>query len=126
MASLSDYLEDALRDHVLRGTPYTAPVTVYLALYVFATTDTGLGSEVSGGGYARQPVTFSAGAPGVAVSDTDITFTAMPAATVTHAAICDALTGGNVLLHGPLSNAKTVTVGASLTFPAGDVGASFA
>lgn len=126
MASMTDYLEDALRGHVLLATTYTAPATVYLALYTTATTDAAGGTEVTGGSYARQAVDFDAGATAVAVSAADVTFTAMPGVTVTHAAICDASTGGNMLLHGALAAPKTVAAAADLVFPAGDITATFA
>jgi hypothetical protein len=56
MAGFSDYLEDKVLDHVFGGNAYTAPTTLYVALYTVAPTDTGGGTEVSGGAYARQSV----------------------------------------------------------------------
>lgn len=122
---MTNYLEDALRDHVLLGDTYTAPATVYLALFSTATTDAGGGTEVTGGSYARVAVGFSAGATGEAVSSADEVFTAMPAVTVTHAALMDAATAGNMLLHGALTAPKVVAGGATLTFAAGDITATF-
>ena len=52
MAGFSDYLEDKVLDHVFGGNAYTAPSTLYVALYTVAPTDTGGGTEVSGGAYA--------------------------------------------------------------------------
>ena len=49
MAGFSDYLEDKVLDHGFGGTAYTAPTTLYVALYTVAPTDTGGGTEVSGG-----------------------------------------------------------------------------
>jgi hypothetical protein len=126
MASMTDYLEDAVRGHVLLADPYTAPAAVYLALFTTATSDAGGGTEVSGGSYARQVVDFDPGATAVAVSSADVTFTAMPGVTVGWAAIMDAASGGNVLLHGALSAPKTVAAAADLVFPAGDITATFA
>lgn len=128
MASLSDYLENELRGHLLLADAYTSPATVYLALFTSATTDAGGGTEVTAGAntYARAAVAFTAAATGVATSTADEVFADMPGVTVTHAALFDAATGGNMLLHGPLSAAKTVTAGATLTFPAGDITATFA
>ena len=59
MAGFSDYLEDKVLDHVFGGNAYTAPSTLYVALYTVAPTDTGGGTEVSGGAYARQTATFT-------------------------------------------------------------------
>ena len=49
MAGFSDYLEDKVLDRVFGGNAYTAPSTLYVALYTVAPTDTGGGTEVSGG-----------------------------------------------------------------------------
>ena len=43
MAGFSDYLETKVLDHVFGGTSYTAPTTLYVALYTAAPTDTGSG-----------------------------------------------------------------------------------
>ena len=59
MAGFSDYLEDKVLDHVFGGNAYTAPSTLYVALYTVAPTDTGGGTEVSGGSYARQSGAFT-------------------------------------------------------------------
>lgn len=60
MASMTDYLESKLLDHVVRNVVYTPPTSVYVALFTTPTTDAGGGTEVVGGAYARQFVTFSA------------------------------------------------------------------
>ena len=51
MAGFSDYLENKVVGHVFGGAAYTAPATLYVALYTSAPSDTGGGTEVSGGGY---------------------------------------------------------------------------
>lgn len=128
MASMTDYLEDKLRDHVLRNIAYTSPTTVYLALFSTATTDAGGGTEATGGSYARQAVTFQAGGAGSGAADNDaeIEFLNMPAGTWTHGALFDAATAGNMLLHAPLSSPKTTGAGDALAIAAGDVDAIFA
>ena len=40
MAGFSDYLEDKVLDHVFGGNAYSAPSTLYVALYTVAPTDT--------------------------------------------------------------------------------------
>ena len=57
--SFSDYLETKVLDHVFAGTAYTAPSTLYVALFTAAPSDSGGGTEVSGGGYARQTIAFT-------------------------------------------------------------------
>lgn len=128
MASMTDYLEDKLRDHVLRNIAYTSPTAVYLALFTTATTDAGGGTEVAGGSYARQAISFQAGGAGSGAADNDAAeaFSNMPSATVTHCAIFDASSGGNMLLHAPLASPKTITAGDTLTFAIGDLDVVFA
>jgi hypothetical protein len=121
MAAISDYLENALINEVLRNVGYTPVATVYLALFTTATTDAGGGTEVTGGSYARQAVAFSAASGGATANSGTITFTNMPAVTVTHAAIMDASTAGNMLFHGPLTASQVVTAATSLSFAAGDI-----
>jgi hypothetical protein len=126
LAALSDYLENALLNEVLRNVGYTPAATVYLALFTTATTDAGGGTEVTGGSYARQAITFGAASGGMCSNTGAVSFASMPAATVTHAAIMDASTAGNMLFHGALTASKTVGAGDTLTFAIGDLDASLA
>ena len=57
--SFSNYLETEILDHVFGGNAYTAPSTLYLALYTAAPGETGGGTECSGTDYARTTVTFT-------------------------------------------------------------------
>lgn len=126
MAAISEYLENALINETLRAVGYTPAATVYLALFTTATTDAGGGTEVTGGSYARQAVAFSAASGGATANSGTITFTNMPACTVTHAAIMDASTAGNMLFHGPLTASQVVTATSSLAFAAGDIDVTLA
>lgn len=107
--ALSTFLRNALLDHYLGGSAYTQP-TVRISLH---TADPGItgASEVAGGSYARKPPTFSAAAAGSKASSADIDFTVMPACTVTHVGIWDALSGGNFLQGGALAASKVVNAG---------------
>lgn len=127
MASMTDYLQDKIRDHVLRNVSYTSPTTVYIALFTTATTGAGGGTEVTGGSYARQACAFTAGASGTGAADNTAaeSFTNMPACTVTHLAIMDASTAGNMLLHGPLTASKVVAGGDTFTLLAGSIDVVF-
>lgn len=122
MAAMSDYLETQLINAVLRGSSYSG-ATVYVALYTTATDDASGGSEVSGGGYARQVVTFSAPSNGVASNSATVTFPAATAGwgTVTHVAVTDAPSGGNRLFHGPLAISKSINSGDVFTLPSGQL-----
>lgn len=126
MASLSDFAEQSLINHLLRNTSFTSPATVYLALYSSNPTDADTGTEVSGGGYARQAMTFGAPTDGVATNSVQVTFPEATAAwgTVSHVGIRTALTGGSLLFHAPMATPKTIAQGDQQIFKVGTVSAS--
>ena len=113
MAEMSNYLENALINVTLRATSYTAPTTVYLALYTTDPTDADTGTECSGTSYARQAITFGAPSNGVSTNSAAIEFPQAGGAwgTITHIGIRDALTTGNLLYHSPLDASKTIATG---------------
>lgn len=121
MAAMSNYLEAALLDATLRDVPYTSPSTVYLALFINDPTDAGTGTEVSGGSYARQVVTFQAPTNGACINAADVLFEDMPAVTVTHVGIYDAVSGGNLLYHGQLAAFRAVQAGDDFLIRASDL-----
>jgi len=108
MAEISNYLEQALINATIRNTTYTSPATVYVGLYTTDPTDANTGTEVSGGSYARQSVTFGAPSNGLSASDADVTFTQATAnwGTVGWIGLLDASTSGNLLYHTALDSAK--------------------
>lgn len=113
MAEMSNYLENALINAVLRNTSYTSPTTTYLALYTSDPTDADTGTEISGGSYARQAITFGAPSNGVTTNSSAVEF---PQATadwgvISHVAIRDAVTSGNLLFHTALDASKTINNG---------------
>lgn len=113
MAAFSNYLENALINGTLRATTYTAPTTVYVGLFTDDPTDAGSGTEVSGNAYARTAATFAAPSNGAAVTSADVQFPQATGTwgTVTHFAIFDALTTGNMMYHGALTTSKTIEIG---------------
>ena len=113
MAEMSNFLENALINATLRNTSYTSPATVYVALYTTDPTDADSGTEVSGGSYARQSVTFAAPSNGTSASNADVTFPQATAGwgTVAYIGIRDASTAGNLLYHTPLTATKTIDTG---------------
>ena len=48
--SFSDYLENKILDHVFKGTVFTQPANLYVALFTAGPNDVGGGTEVNGGG----------------------------------------------------------------------------
>jgi hypothetical protein len=113
MAEMSNYLETALINGTLRATSYTAPTTVYVALYTTDPTDADTGTECSGTSYARQSVTFGAPSNGVSTNSAAVEFPQAGGSwgTITHIGIRDALTTGNLLYHTPLDASKTIATG---------------
>lgn len=126
MTAASNYLENALLDHVLRNTAFTQPSGLFLALYTTDPTDADTGTEVSAGGYARQSITMGAAAAGAAKNTNTLTFTATALwGTITHTGIHDAVSGSNLLFHGPLSPNRLIDDTDKLEFDPNDLTVTF-
>jgi hypothetical protein len=125
MAGFSDYLEDKVLDHVFGGSAYTAPSTLYVALYTVAPSDTGGGTEVSGGAYARQTAAFSVSGtnPTTASNTAAIEYPTATAdyGTVVAVGVFDASSSGNLLAYANLSTSKVVSSGDIFRFNTGDL-----
>src|SRR4030042_1987137 len=111
--SKSDFLELELLDHVFGKGAYTPP-TIYVALFTVAPTDTGGGTEVSGGSYARKSTAaadWNTAASGATSNANDITFVEATGdwGTVVAFALFDASTAGNMLYWGDLTTSKAIT-----------------
>lgn len=123
--NLSDYLENKLLDHIIGKTSYTMP-TAYVALYTVAPTDSGGGTECTGGSYARVATsgsTWNAASSGSNSNASDIVFPEATASwgTVVAVGILDASSAGNLLWYGTLTANKTVDSGDTVRFVAGDL-----
>lgn len=122
MAGFTDYLETKVLDHVFGGTSYTAPSTLYVALFTAAPSDSGGGTEVSTSGtaYARQTITFTTS--GGTTSNTSAveysTATGSGYGTVVSMALFDSATSGNMLAYGNLTVSKSVSAGDVFRFNA--------
>lgn len=144
MSAMSDYLENKLVDQLFRGQSAPTTTTLYVGLLTAAPSDSGGGTEVSGGSYARVAVTSSlanwagtqtagsttasSGTGGQTSNNAAITFPT-PAATwgtVTHFGIYDAASAGNLLFWGALTIAKTINQADTVTFPAASLSVTFA
>lgn len=121
--ALSNYLEAALLNHVFRSVTYTPPTTVYLALFTAGPNEDGTGTEVSGGSYARQAVTFSAAVSpdGRITNNVAATFTNMPVADIVGTGTYDAASGGNLLTYSALGGTRSTASGENLTVSIGDL-----
>lgn len=109
MGSKTNSFEDSVLN-VLRGTNLNS-ITPYVALFTAAPGETGGGTEVTGGAYARQSVTFGAPSTGTMSNSADVTFPTATAnwGTVTHFAIFDASTSGNMIYYGTLTTSRTIS-----------------
>jgi len=144
MSAMSDYLENKLIDQLFRG--QTAPTIsgLHVGLLTAAPSDSGGGTEVSGNAYARVNLaptlanwagtqaagstTASSGTGGQTSNNSTITFPTPTGTwgTVTHFAIYDASTGGNLLFWGALTIAKTINQSDTVSFAAGQLAITFA
>lgn len=135
MSAASNYLENKVLDHVLKNTAYSQPSNLYVGLFLntsgnaAANLEAGtLTDEVSGGSYARQSAAFSAASGGSASTSATITFPAATAnwGTITHVAVLDALTSGNVLFWGAVTTSKTIETGDTFQITNGNLTISLA
>lgn len=129
MTALTNFAENKIIDALLRAQAIGTPATWYVGLFTAAPSDTGGGTEVSGGSYARVAVTASlanfagtqsagsttasSGTGGTSSNNGAITFPAPTAnwGVVTHFGIFDASSGGNLWIWGALTVSKTINNG---------------
>ena len=115
---------------VMRATNFVA-AAAYVALFKSPVTDAELEAgtltnEVSGGAYARQLAGLSIPSNGVSSNASDIVFPTATAdwGTITHCALMDAATAGNVLMYSALDTSKVVSNGDTFKINAGDLSAT--
>jgi hypothetical protein len=133
----SDFLENLIIDHLFRSRTWAKPTAIYVALFTAAPSDSGGGTEVSGGSYARVALApldtnwtatqggttgNSSGTSGQTANAVAITFPAPTAnwGTVTHYGLFDAASSGNLWIWDALTAAQAITSGgATAAFAAG-------
>lgn len=120
MAGIAVADANALVSAEVRAISYTGPAVLYMSLHTADPGSSGA-SELSGGSYTRQQVSFSAPSGGTASNAATLSFTGLPAATITHASLWDALTSGNFRQSGALAAPQTVSAGNTLQFAAGGI-----
>lgn len=123
MAGLSNFAEDLVLDWLFTTGTATRPTAWYVALYTVAPSESGGGTEVSGGSYARQAATFtvSGDTPTEAENASAIEFPTATGSwgTIVAAGIFDASTSGNLIAFADLTASKTIDSGDVLRFNAG-------
>lgn len=125
---ISTFLANELLDHAFRNSAYTKPDT-YAALVTTTSSDTALGTEVSGGSYARVQVnpnggsapTWAVAAGGEVENDDAVSFGTATASwgTVVGVAIMDASSSGNLLFYDNGMDDQAVAEDDTTEFDAG-------
>ena len=127
---ISRYLENKLSRLTLRGEPYTPPTVVYLGLFTSVIEEdpspmieTMKGTEVSGGGYARQPIAFTAPVDGLSSNVSTVTFPTPNSAwgRISHWGVFDAGMSGHMMYFGALSPVRDYTSGQQVVVSPGRI-----
>lgn len=120
--SFSNTYETNVLTWALTNSAVTRPTAWYVGLFTTDPTDAGTGTEVSGGSYARVAATFTVSGD-TASNSAAIEFAAASASwgTVTHLAVLDASTGGNIIAHGALTASKAIGSGDIFRIATGDL-----
>ncbi len=109
---IGTFLADAVLDHIFKNTAYDTTASIYVALSKADPTDNNSGlDEHSGDNYARvNHDAWDAASAGATENDGAVTFPQASAAwgTVTHFAMFDASTNGNLLFYGALDNSRNI------------------
>lgn len=126
LRAFSDYLETKLVDLIFQATSFSTLSNIYVSLHMMSPLDSAVGTEVSGGSYARVPVSTSGGwtatyTNGELKSTNNMATITFPSATapwgnITHFGLWDAVSGGNLLFHGQLISPKTIGSGDTIKF----------
>jgi len=123
--SLSDTFETHTLKYLLTTDSVTRPTNWFVALCTTDPTDSALGTEVSGGGYARQSVAFTVSGDN-ASNTSAIEFPEATAdyGTVVAVMIMPASSGGSasdMIVHAQLTADKSISTGDIFRIPAGDL-----
>lgn len=128
----SNFLEEAILNYFFRGQAVSRPTNLYLALYKTNPTDSDTGSEVTGGGYARQVVSFNSpsqqGDRGTITNANTIEFAQATGdwGEFAYFGVRDAKDGGNLLVYGIFNKPQTVNEGTQFAIKQGDLSVSVA
>jgi hypothetical protein len=121
--SKTDFAENKVLDH-MTGKATWGAVTCYVGLFTAAPSDAGGGTEVTGGSYARKATAagdWNSASGGSTSNLNPITFVTATGSwgTVTHFALFDAASAGNMLRWAALGASKTIGTGDTASFAGG-------
>ena len=127
--AMTTYLKNKTLDNLFKGEIFTPPSIIYVALSKSAPTDEGTNcTEPSEASYKRLAITsnsvnWTAANNGTISNSTTLRFDeaeeswTTQAAPITHWAMFDQETGGNMLFYGALTKTQEVPRGSILEFP---------
>lgn len=120
--SLTNTFETTVLTWLLTDGSATRPTAWYVGLFTTDPGESGAGTEISGGSYARTAVTFTVTGD-TASNSAGVEFPAATAnwGTITHIGIMDAETSGNMIVHAALTASKTIADGDVFRIPTGDL-----
>lgn len=120
--SFSNSFETSVLTWAFTSSAVTRPTAWHVALFTTAPGEAGGGTEVSGGSYARVSTSFTVSG-NLATNTAAIEWAAATASwgTITHVAVFDASTGGNMLAYATLAASKTIGSGDVFRIPANDL-----
>jgi len=127
MPGISNFIEQKMLDHIFSLTAAYGQPTIYVALSTADPAEDNSGiAEPVGNGYARKAVPAWGVTGRTATNTNQIDFAQASGAwgTISHYAIFDALTGGNMLANGTVSPAQAVVNGNLFSLAAGSVSIS--
>ena len=119
--NLTNTAENKMLDALVGTASYSANTPIKLALVTANGSDATAGTEVSGGSYARQNITFGAASGGSISNDAVETFTGMPTCTVVGIELWDSAGTPERLAYGSLTTSKSLTSGDTLEFSIGSI-----
>lgn len=125
MSALVTAEANRLLDASFGTAAYTAPTgAMKLALATATGSASAAGTEVTGGSYARQTLAMASASGASCANSSTISFTGMPAATVTGVDIYDSNGTPRRAWWGALTASKTTGAGDTLSFAASSITAS--
>lgn len=120
--SFSNTFENRVLTWVFTAGSATRPTSWHVALFTSNPAEDGSGTEVSGGGYARQSATFTVtGNAATNAAALEYAVATASYGTVTHVGVYDASTGGNLIAYAALTSSKNIDTGDVLRIPTGDL-----
>jgi len=119
--NLPDTIENQLLDALVGTSSYSVTTPIKLALVTANGSDSAAGTEVTGGSYARETISFTSASSGSIENDSAISFTDMPSCTVVGIEIYDSAGSAKRLAYGALTASRTITSGDTVQFASGAI-----